>query len=288
MSEAIEKVSKEEEEPNPYNSRKDWHVADEPSKGDASGLFFEDQPKKKKATRKAAPEEEEAESPQKETNYKKRYDDLKKHYDNKIADFKQKEQELTAAAIERQTAYAPPKSTEELNEFKEQYPDLYETVETVAHQQSEQQMQALQQKMSVLEQREADLQRREAEETLKSRHPDFEDIRGDEKFHEWAGEQPEAIQSWIYENPDNVTLAIKAIDLYKMETGISATKPKAKEQKSQPKSSAADFVSTKTTTVDTKEPRIWTQREISALTMSQFDKYESEIDEAVMEGRVVP
>jgi len=288
MSEAIEKVSKEEEEPNPYNSRKDWHVADEPSKGDASGLFFEDQPKKKKATRKAAPEEEEAESPQKETNYKKRYDDLKKHYDNKIADFKQKEQELKAAAIERQTAYAPPKSTEELNEFKEQYPDLYETVETVAHQQSEQQMQALQQKMSVLEQREADLQRREAEETLKSRHPDFEDIRGDEKFHEWAGEQPEAIQSWIYENPDNVTLAIKAIDLYKMETGISATKPKAKEQKSQPKSSAADFVSTKTTTVDTKEPRIWTQREISALTMSQFDKYESEIDEAVMEGRVVP
>lgn len=286
MSEAIEQVS-EEEEPNPYNSRKDWHVPDEPSKGDASGLFFEERPKKKKATRKAAPEEE-AESPQKETNYKKRYDDLKKHYDNKIADFKQKEQELTAAAIERQPAYAPPKSTEELNEFKEQYPDLYETVETVAHQQSEQQMQALQQKMSVLEQREADLQRREAEETLKSRHPDFEDIRGDDKFHDWAGEQPEVIQSWIYENPDNVTLAIKAIDLYKMETGISATKPKAKEQKSQPKSSAADFVSTKTTTVDTKEPRVWTQREISALTMNQFDKYESEIDEAVMEGRVIP
>jgi hypothetical protein len=289
MSEAIEEVSEEEEEEeaNPYNSRKAWHVEDEPSKGDASGLFFEERPKKKKATRKAAPEEE-TESPQKETNYKKRYDDLKKHYDHRIADFKQKEQELTAAAIERQPAYAPPKSTEELNKFKEQYPDLYDTVETVAHLQSEQQIQALQQKLSVLEQRESDLQRRDAEETLKSRHPDFEDIRGDDKFHEWAGEQPEAIQSWIYENPDNVTLAIKAIDLYKMETGISATKTKAKAQKSQPKSSAADFVSTKTTSVDTKEPRIWTQREISALTMNQFDKYESEIDEAVMEGRVVP
>ena len=288
MSEAIEEVSEEEEEEaNPYNSRKAWHVEDEPSKGDASGLFFEERPKKKKAIRKAAPEEE-TESPQKETNYKKRYDDLKKHYDHRIADFKQKEQELTAAAIERQPAYAPPKSTEELNEFKEQYPDLYDTVETVAHLQSEQQIQALQQKLSVLEQRESDLQRRDAEETLKSRHPDFEDIRGDDKFHEWAGEQPEAIQSWIYENPDNVTLAIKAIDLYKMETGISATKTKAKVQKSQPKSSAADFVSTKTTSVDTKEPRIWTQREISALTMNQFDKYESEIDEAVMEGRVVP
>ena len=284
MSEATEQVS--EEVPNPYNSRKDWHVSDAPSRGDASGLFFEEKPKQQQATRETAPEEE-AESPQKRTNYKKRYDDLKKHYDQKISEFKQREQELTAATIERQPAYAPPKSTEELNEFREQYPDLYETVETVAHQQSEQQMQALQQKMSVLEQREADIQRREAEETLKSRHPDFEDIRGDDKFHEWATEQPEAIQSWIYENPDNVSLAIKAIDLYKMETGIT-TKTKAKTKQSQPRSSAADFVSTKTTSVDTKEPRIWSEREIAALSMNQFDKYESEIDEAILEGRVVP
>ena len=284
MSEATEQVS-EEEEANPYNSRKDWHVDDAPSRGDASGLFYEEKRSEKQATREAALEEEE--TPQKRTNYKKRYDDLKKHYDQKIADFKQKEQELTAAAVERQPAYAPPKTTEELNEFREQYPDLYETVETVAHQQSEQQMQALQQKMSVLEQRESNLQRREAEETLKSRHPDFDEIRGDDKFHEWATEQPEAIQSWIYENPDNVTLAIKAIDLYKMETGIT-TKSRAKTKQSQPKSSAADFVSTKTTSVDTKEPRIWSEREIAALSMKQFDKYESEIDEAIMEGRVVP
>jgi hypothetical protein len=283
MSEATEQVS--EETPNPYNSRKDWHVDDAPSRGDASGLFYEEKRPEKQATREAALEEEE--TPQKRTNYKKRYDDLKKHYDQKIADFKQKEQELTAAVVERQPAYAPPKTTEELNEFREQYPDLYETVETVAHQQSEQQMQALQQKMSVLEQRESNLQRREAEETLKSRHPDFDEIRGDDKFHEWATEQPEAIQSWIYENPDNVTLAIKAIDLYKMETGIT-TKSRAKTKQSQPKSSAADFVSTKTTSVDTKEPRIWSEREIAALSMKQFDKYESEIDEAIMEGRVVP
>ena len=72
-----------------------------------------------------------------------------------------------------------------------------------------------------------------------------------------------------------------------METGIT-TKPKAKGRKSQPKSSAADFVSTKTTNVDTKEPRIWSEREIAALSMNQFDKYESEIDDAILEGRVVP
>jgi hypothetical protein len=282
MSEAIEQVT--EEEANPYNSRKDWHVEDAPSRGDATGIFFEEKPKAQ-ATREAAPEEAEG-TPEKKTNYKKRYDDLKKHYDQKIADFKQKELELKAAATQGQPEYAPPKSLEDLEQFREEYPDLYETVETVAHLQSEQHVEALRSKLSVIEEREAAIARREAESALYAKHPDFEDIRGDDKFHNWAQEQPEAIQSWIYENPDNVTLAIKAIDLYKMESGISTKK--AKTRKSQPKSSAADFVSTKTTAVDAKEPKIWTQREITALSMNQFDKYEAEIDQAIMEGRVIP
>ena len=104
--------------------------------------------------------------------------------------------------------------------------------------------------MTVIEEREAAIQRREAEETLKSKHPDFEDIRGDDNFHNWAKEQPEQIQDWIYNNPDNVSLAVKAIDLYKMENGIK-TSSKQKTKKSQaPKSSAADMVSTRTTQID--------------------------------------
>ena len=50
MSEATEQVS-EEEEANPYNSRKAWHVDDAPSRGDASGLFFEEKKTQKQATR---------------------------------------------------------------------------------------------------------------------------------------------------------------------------------------------------------------------------------------------
>lgn len=285
MSEAIENVT-EEPTANPYNSRKEWHTPDAPSRGSADGLFFEAPSEAKQATREAAPEETKEEGT-KRTNYKKRYDDLKKHYDQKIADFKQREQELEAAAMSNQPAYAPPKSLEDLEQFREQYPDLYETVESVAHLQSEQQLEAIKSKLSVIEEREAAIARREAETALQERHPDFDEIRGDDNFHEWAKEQPEQIQGWIYENPDNVALAIKAIDLYKLETGISAKEP-AKKKKSQPTTSAADFVSTKTTTVDAKQPKIWTQREIAALSMAQFDKYESEIDQAIMEGRVVP
>ena len=270
----------EEEVSNPYNARKAWHTPDAPKMGDADGLFYAEQ---QQATPEEAPEEEA--QPRKRTNYKKRYDDLKKHYDQKLAEFKQTEQELRAEAVQAQPAYSPPKSEEELESFKQEYPDLYNTVETVAHMQSQRQVADLEAQLQSMRQRESEVLRREAESTLKQRHPDFEDLRGDEDFHEWAKEQPEQIQDWIYNNPDNVTLASKAIDLYKLETGKSQTQSQPRKQR--PQGSAADMVSTKTTSVDSKQPKIWTEREIAAMSLDQFDRYEDEIKQAMMEGRVV-
>ena len=269
----------EEPTANPYNSKKEWHTPIESSNESADGMYFE-RPTKQATRQETAPEEE---STQKRTNYKKRYDDLKKHYDEKISSFKQKEQELQALARAQVPEYAPPKSAEELEQFRTEHPDLYETVESVAHMQSQQQVQGLQAKLSAIEEREARISRREAETALHDKHPDFEDIRGDAKFHKWAEDQPEAIQDWIYNNPNNVGLAIKAIDLYKMENGISKTKKSRQSPKS---NNAADFVSTKTKNIDSGEAKIWTQREIAAMSVQQFDKHEAEIDQAIAEGRV--
>jgi hypothetical protein len=275
-----ENVEREEEVANPYNARKDWHEGEDKPFVSAEGVYHEpEQPKKKKATRKKATPETDSQP----DSYKKRYDDLKKHYDAKVNEFKQREQELEAEArmaqqVEQQAAYE-----EQLESFKEENPDLYDAVEAVTANQTNE----LRQKLSVLEQREAQIVRREAEETLRNSHPDFLELRESEEFHTWAESQPEQIQEWIYNNPDNVSLAIKAIDLYKMESGIS-TPSKSKSSKSQSSSgSAADLVSTKTKTVDTTEPKIWTQREIAALSMAEYDKHEKEIDKAIMEGRVV-
>ena len=70
-------------------------------------------------------------------NYKKRYDDLKKHYDSKINEFRQREQELINEATASRPEYQAPKTVEELEQFKAQYPDVYDVVETVSHLQSE-------------------------------------------------------------------------------------------------------------------------------------------------------
>lgn len=281
MSEAL----LEERESNPYNMKKPWHDADQGTRSRADEMFYEEEPQQK-ATRKkqAAPEEEAEEVPQQETNYKKRYDDLKKHYDSKLNEFRQREQELIAAS---QPEYQAPKSEEDLTRFREEYPDLYDTVETVAHMRAEEQMREMRQRFSAIEQREMEIARREAETALKERHPDFDEIRGDDSFHDWAKEQPEQIQDWIYNNPDNVTLAVKALDLYKLETGRGRKGPgRPRKQPAPAQGSAADMVSTKTTGVDAKQPKIWTESEIAKMSLDQFDKHEEEIREAISEGRV--
>ena len=273
----------EEPTANPYNAKKPWHKADRPETDNADSLFYES---KQATLDEEAPEEEP--QPKKRANYKKRYDDLKKHYDDRVSQFKQREQELEAKARSVQPSYEAPKSIEDLERFRNEYPDLYDTVESVAHLRSEQQVEELRGQLSAIQQREAEILKREAETTLRDRHPDFEDIRGDEAFHQWAEGQPTQIQDWIYNNPDNVSLASKAIDLYKLETGQPSTRTRrSPKRQSATREAAADIVSTKTTSIDAAQPKIWTEREIAAMSLDQFDKFEDEINQAVSEGRVV-
>ena len=115
--------------------------------------------------------------------------------------------ELTSQMQAAQPTYEAPKTQEELQEFKESNPDLYETVESVAHNIASEQVESLQPRLSAIEQREREIAMREAEQTMRENHPDYDDIRGDDSFHNWAKEQPEQIQDWIYCNSDNVALA---------------------------------------------------------------------------------
>jgi hypothetical protein len=127
----------------------------------------------------------------------------------------------------------------------------------------------------------------QAEQRLYERHPDFDDVRNSDDFHEWAKEQPESIQQWIYNNANDADLAIRAIDLFKKDKGIDLPKQESKSSSRKTKQSAADMVSTKTTAVEPQQDKVWSEREIAAMSMAEFDKYESQISEAMQQGRIV-
>ena len=275
----------QEENANPYNMNKSWHKEDEIGFQDANGVFFE-KPQAKQEADIEEPVEQEAtkDEPYKRPDYKKRYDDLKKHYDSKLNEFKSREQELLEEAANSRPSYVAPKSPEELEKFREEYPDVYEVVETVSHLQSEEKSKDLREKLEKLQTREQELVRKDAEKRLMDKHPDFEDIRNSDDFHGWAKEQPKSIQDWVYNNADDADLASRALDLFKKDIGMDVAPKKSRSKQS--KKSAADMVSTKTTSVEPKQERIWTEREIAKMSMAQFDKHEAEISQAMQEGRI--
>jgi len=287
-----------EEVADPYNKNKSWHNTGEAKAFVSSSSMFFEEPQNKlfnsdditevQAEGSVNTEELEKDrvSPYQKPDYKKRYDDLKKHYDSKLDQFKSREQELLEEATKNRPTYKAPKSPEDLERFKEDYPDVYDVVETVAHMQSESKAKVLEERLSKLQERETQLVRQSAEQRLMEKHPDFEDIKNSDDFHGWAKEQPESIQNWIYNNADDSDLASRALDLFKKDLGIEPTKTKSSSKKPT-RQSAADMVSTKTTSIEPNQEKVWSLKEIDAMSPQEFDKHETAISEAWQQGKIL-
>ena len=217
--------------------------------------------------------------------FKKRYDDLKKHYDSTINKHKE---ELTSLRTQLESStkqFVPPKSKAELEAWRKEYPDVYEMVETIAINKATTQTADLEDKYKNLQLQQEQIAKEKAEVELLKLHPDFSEIRSQEKFHEWAANQDPTIQGWLYENTSNAKLAARAIDLFKMDNGES--KLTKKEEKDIKKEAAKAISKTrKSTESDIPKKKIWTASEISKLKPHEFEKFEKEIDLARLEGRI--
>ena len=216
--------------------------------------------------------------------FKKRYDDLKKHYDSTINKHKDELHSLRTQLESSTKQFVAPKSKEELEAWRKEYPDVYDMVETIAMNKATTQSAELESKFKNLQVQQEQIAKEKAEVELLKVHPDFNEIRKNDDFHSWADQQDPTIQSWLYENTSNAKLAARAIDLYKADRNIS----KAVKQDKDLKKEAAKAISKtkKATDTDTPKKKVWTTSEISRLKPHQFEKFEKEIDLARLEGRI--
>ena len=217
--------------------------------------------------------------------FKKRYDDLKKHYDSTLNKHKEEMSSLRGQLESSTKQFTPPKSKEELEAWRKEYPDVYSMVETIAIDKATTQSAELENKFKNLQVQQEQIAKEKAEVELLKFHPDFNDIRSQDDFHQWAGEQDPTIQGWLYENTSNAKLAARAIDLYKMDRGLSSL---TKKEEKDVKKEAAKAISKTRKATDSESPKkkIWTATEISKLKPHQFEKLEKEIDLARLEGRI--
>ena len=217
--------------------------------------------------------------------FKKRYDDLKKHYDSTINKHKEEVHSLRTQLESSTQQFVAPKSKEELEAWRKEYPDVYDMVETIAMNKATTQSAELESKFKNLQVQQEQIKKEKAEVELLKIHPDFNEIREKEEFHQWAEKQDPTIQGWLYENTSNAKLAARAIDLYKMDAGQSTL---TKKEEKDVKKEAAKAISKTKKAIDSDAPKkkVWTTSEIAKLKTHEFEKFEKEIDLARLEGRI--
>ena len=242
----------------------------------------EDQPEEKVAESFV----EASEPTEEKHDYKKRYDDLKRHYDEKVKDFKQREKEMEEAmhTVAVNPEISLPKSPEELEKFKQEYPDVYDVVETIASMKAQERSQGLQEELETIKEREQELKVQSAYRELLNNHPDFSEIKTDEKFLTWLDEQPESISDGIYKNNTDARWASRVIDLYKADVGISKKK---KTKSTEAAATAIKSPKAKDITSEASgDKKIWKASQIARMKPWEFEKVEAELDAARAEGRI--
>ena len=217
-----------------------------------------------------------------ERSFKKRYGDLRKHqqqqqkaFEDKIINLERQLGEATKKEIKL------PKPEEELETWAKEYPDVAAIVESIAIKKAREQSKGIEDKIKQYEDLRVEASKEKAEAELLSMHPDFEQIRETDEFHEWAEKQPKWVQNALYENDNDAKSAARAIDLYKVDKNITGQKPSkdaakavnTKSQRSEPQSNdSKNFIK---------------ESDVQAMSAEEYEKKADTIMEAIRSGKFI-
>ena len=219
-----------------------------------------------------------------EKTFKKRYSDLRRHQQQQAEELKKQIAELrnqldTATKKEMKL----PKSDEDIEEWAKEYPDVAAIVETIAMKKASEQSSALEERIKAIDEMQLSATKEKAEAALMQMHPDFDEIRDSDEFHQWAESQPKWVQDALYENDDDARSAARAIDLYKADMGIGKKKPKSDKD-------AAKSVSAKNSRSkpqENEEASYIKESDVQRMSAQEYESRSDEIMEAIRSGKFV-
>jgi len=243
-----------------------------------------EQLKKEHAGEEVEAEEAEPTSAEEKT-FKKRYSDLRRHQQKQAEEFKA---ELAAMKSQLEKATKKemklPKSDEDIEQWAADYPDVAAIVETIAMKKAAEQSTALEERMKAIDEMQTSATKEKAEAALMQMHPDFDEIRDSDDFHNWAEEQPKWVQDALYDNDNDARSAARAIDLYKADMGIAEAK------KSKSGKDAAKSVTAKNTRNKPQEDESSTylrESQVEKMSAHEYEKHADEIMEAIRSGKFI-
>lgn len=229
--------------------------------------------------------------PVKNDPWEKRYADLRSFSAKKEKEFRDELAALKAQlndATKKQIKF--PKSEEEVEEWIKKYPDVAGIVETIALKKVAEVRKEIDERDEALKQRAHEFDKEKAFNKLLAAHPDFLDIREDDKFHDWVEGQVKWIRDSLYSNDTDADSAIAAIDLFKAKTGYGQEKPKKKDTKAD----ARDAARSVNRSTPAREPRgddgdkVY-ESYVNTLNVrnGDYEKFKPIMEQAIREGRFV-
>jgi len=221
-----------------------------------------------------------------ERSFKKRYGDLRRHQQEQKSDFEEQIKALQGELKSTATGEMElPSTEEEIAEWAGRYPQVANIMQTMALKAAKDQNANLSTRMQEIDDLQLSANKGKAEAKLLQLHPDFEEIREEDAFHDWVDAQPKWIQDSLYHNEADAASAARAIDLYKLDAGISK-KNKAKKGNSR---SAAQEVSSRggSTPTEGSGEQQYVESEVAAMNINEYEKHQAAIAQAMQSGNFI-
>ncbi len=215
-----------------------------------------------------------------ERTYKKRYSDLRKHLNKQSEEIKELKAQMEEAA---KGQLLPPKSDEEIDAWTKKYPEIASIVETKAAKIAEEKFAKADKRLQEIDKLNAETQRTKAENAIRNIHPDFDELRESDDFHNWAGEQPKWVQDALYENLDDPRSVVRVIDLFKVDNGMDI-----KSKKKTTKEAASQVKTKRTTKIDGEgvSGQIL-ESQVQKMSAKEYEARSDDIMEAIRSGKFV-
>jgi|MGYP003113328841 hypothetical protein len=218
----------------------------------------------------------------KDHDYKKRYDDLKRHYDAKVAEWKEKENSVNSSLSNVSKDIRIPQTREEYEDLQRTNPELYNTIESLSNAKTEEKLKNLNKELEDYKGRATKLQREKAYEELLRLQPNFTKLKTNDKFLTWLQEQPSSISDGIYNNSTDAKWASRVVDLYLADSGNQ----KKEVNKETDAAASVQAPQVREVRTDNKGKKIWKASEIQRMKAWEFEKFEKDIDLARAENRI--
>ena len=233
---------------------------------------------------KAQAQKDDAELSTEEKTFKQRYSDIRRHMQDKEQEWKIKFEKLEQqrnAAVANELVL--PKSDQEIEAWSKKYPDVAGIVEAIADKKSREFSDGLDSRLKEIEGMRIQVQRDRAEAELLQLHPDFEGIRSDDSFHNWAEAQPKWVQDALYENSDDAKSVARVIDLYKSDTGIKPTRSSSSDKE------AASSVRTKRNTTPSQDDSsdYFSESKVAKMSIKEYESKSEAIFESQRQGKFI-